>query len=50
MAETLYSTYINYYATYKENDQLLVLNEINQSIDELDTEQNTQITADLDHS
>ena len=34
---------INYYAPDKGNDQLLVLNEINQAIDELDVEQNTQI-------
>ena len=34
---------INYYAPDKENDQLLVLNEINQTIDELDVEQNIQI-------
>ena len=34
---------INYYAPDKENDQLLVLNEINQTIDELNVEQNTQI-------
>ena len=34
---------INYYAPDKENDQLLVLNEINQNIDELDIDQNTQI-------
>ena len=33
---------INYYAPDKENDQLLVLNEINQTTDELDVEQNTQ--------
>ena len=35
---------INYYAPDKENEQLLVLNEINQTIDELDVEQNTEIT------
>ena len=29
---------INYYAPDKENDQLLVLNEINQTKDELDVE------------
>ena len=34
---------INYYAPDKENEQLLVLNEINQTIDELDVEQNIQI-------
>ena len=34
---------INYYALDKENDQLPVLNEINQTIDELDLEKNTQI-------
>ena len=31
---------INYYAPDKENDQLLVLNEIKQTIDELEAEQN----------
>ena len=39
---------INYYAPDKENDQLPVLNEINQTIDELDAEQNIQIIWELD--
>ena len=34
---------IKYHAPDNENDQLLVLNEINQAMDELDVEQNTQI-------